>query len=78
MPDVRVRYTTLKIGNEVVIVDPGHGFHSKFTRKMESLDYSQSQEKHEIQIILKSILKAGFNLFQIAFYKKVWVGYLRS
>ncbi|WP_020585294.1 class I SAM-dependent methyltransferase [Desulfobacter curvatus] len=32
---------------EVVIVDPGRGFHAKFTSKMKSLGYSQSRKKPE-------------------------------
>lgn len=32
---------------EVVIVDPGRGFHAKFSKKMIGLGYSHSQEKPE-------------------------------
>lgn len=42
---------------EVVIVDPGRGFHTKFTRKMGSLGYSQSQKKHESTDYLKKHFK---------------------
>lgn len=32
---------------DVVIVDPGRGFHAKFTKKMQSLGYSHIQKKPE-------------------------------
>nr|WP_321400410.1 histidine kinase [uncultured Desulfobacter sp.] len=42
---------------EIVIVDPGRGFHAKFTKKMKSLGYSQSQKKHESTDYLKKHFK---------------------
>jgi predicted nicotinamide N-methyase len=42
---------------EVVIVDPGRGFHAKFTKKMESFGYSKSQKKHESTDYLKKHFK---------------------